>query len=99
MKKKFVSFFVYIPIIISLNVLPAAVFGQTLADVEGVIRDKTSGQPLPGANIRMPELNKGVSSDQDGFFTINDVGYGKYTLQVRYVGFESIDSLIVVQSD
>ncbi len=99
MKKKFVSFFVYIPIIISLNVQPEAVFGQTLADVEGVIRDKISGQPLPGANIRMPELNKGVSSDQDGFFTINDVGYGKYTLQVRYVGFESIDSLIVVQSD
>ena len=55
---------------------------QTL---NGIITDKFTGEPIPGATILIKESSKGASSDFDGLFSLPNVNLG-YQLEVSYVG-------------
>ena len=56
--------------------------------VQGVVLDQSS-KPIPGASIRIDELqNTGASSDFDGRFSFL-VPDGNYTLIVSYIGFKT----------
>lgn len=52
-----------------------------------VVDDK--GETLPGASIRVIELQKGVSSSVDGSYTISNLAPGSYTLEVSYISFQT----------
>lgn len=51
-----------------------------------IVDDK--GENLPGANIRIVELNKGIQSSVDGTYEFN-VPPGTYTLEVSYISFQT----------
>ena len=56
--------------------------------VQGVVLDQSS-KPIPGASIRIDELqNTGASSDFDGRFSFS-VPEGNYTLILSYIGFKT----------
>jgi len=56
--------------------------------VQGVVLDQSS-KPIPGASIRIDELqNTGASSEFDGRFSFS-VPEGNYTLIVSYIGFKT----------
>ncbi|MCD4732432.1 MAG: carboxypeptidase-like regulatory domain-containing protein, partial [Bacteroidales bacterium] len=57
-------------------------------EVAGKISDET-GNPLPGANIYIPELQIGISADKKGNYVISNVRPGKYKLQFSYIGYET----------
>lgn len=59
--------------------------------IEGIVMDQTSGEPVPGASVFIPELNKGVSTTVDGLFELDNVPNGTYTLRVNYVGYRSLN--------
>ncbi|TDG35357.1 TonB-dependent receptor [Pedobacter changchengzhani] len=66
-----------------------AAFSQTTI-VKGVVKQGNSGDPLPGASIKIPGTSIGAITDNDGKFTIkvnslNDV------LRVSYISFISKD--------
>ena len=44
----------------------------------GIVKDKESGELLPNASIRLQEVNKGISSDEDGAFSLRDIPVGEY---------------------
>lgn len=46
------------------------------------------GIPLPGATIMVKELSKGTYSQNSGFFEINHIPYGSYTIEVSYIGYQ-----------
>lgn len=55
--------------------------------ITGTVTDGYFSDPLPGAIVRIPELNKGVEADLDGRYEITGLKSGTYTLEVSYVGY------------
>jgi len=76
---KFLSFFLVLTTTITMS--------QTI-DVNGTVKDLASGQPLPGVNVIIKNTNKGVSTDFDGLFTVNNVPVNSI-LVFSYVGYLS----------
>lgn len=74
------------------NNTPVAV--KRTATITGRILD-SDDYPLPGATLVLKETNQGVASDNNGVYRINNVNPGEYTLQISYIGYESIEKKIV----
>ncbi len=60
-----------------------------LADqsIHGFVRDDQTGEPLPYANIILPDLNRGGVSNVDGYFVISDLPVGSHTLIISIIGY------------
>ncbi|MBC7381562.1 MAG: TonB-dependent receptor [Bacteroidia bacterium] len=84
MKNKLLSFLLF-----------ACIWVQTAAaqqknyTVSGNIKDAKNGEDLIGASISVPSLKLGVSTNSYGFYSIT-LPAGSYTLEVSYIGFETI---------
>jgi hypothetical protein len=68
-------------------------YGQDLTQtIRGTIIDKQSQFPLFGVNLIVVDSDPliGVSSDLDGRFRLENVPIGRHTIQVTYLGYESI---------
>ncbi len=61
-------------------------------NIRGVVLDKASQSPLPGANVTLPgtEPLLGAATDPDGRFLIPDVPAGRYTIQASYLGYKTL---------
>lgn len=62
--------------------------------ISGKIVDE-KGEPLPGANIKILELNTGTQSNPDGTYSIN-VAPGVYTLTVSFISYSPTTQTKVV---
>ncbi|MEJ2545339.1 MAG: mucoidy inhibitor MuiA family protein [Calditrichaceae bacterium] len=58
--------------------------------ISGYITDETTGDPLPGANAVLAGTTLGSSSDMDGKFYITNVPQGRYSLEISYIGYQSV---------
>lgn len=47
------------------------------------------GQPLPGATVLITELQKGLASDDKGYFSFSNLCESTYTVEVTFVGYRS----------
>lgn len=54
----------------------------------GFIGDE-QGQPLSGASIFLPEMNKGTISDGEGAFCLKGLPDGKARIQISYLGYRT----------
>ncbi len=54
---------------------------QEKGKISGVIIDKSTQQPLPGANIIVVNSLTGTASDADGKFIIPNLSVGNYTFR------------------
>ncbi len=64
--------------------------------IRGVIYD-IDGEALPFATIYVEELESGTSANQEAYYEIN-LPPGEYTLQYKFVGYESVTKKITVGS-
>ncbi|MDN5205587.1 TonB-dependent receptor [Fulvivirgaceae bacterium BMA10] len=55
--------------------------------VSGTVKENGSGETLPFANIIIKSINKGTSTNVDGFFSLPDVPSDTSTLVISYVGY------------
>jgi hypothetical protein len=71
------------------SAIPQDQITQTL---RGVILDKNTGVPLPGANIIIIGSDPvvGTSSDVNGRFKIENLPIGRIGIKVTYIGFEDV---------
>lgn len=65
--------------------------------IEGTVTEQGTGDPLPGVNVAIPDLNVGAATGLDGTFQITDVPAGEYTLQARFVGFQTRQRTVEVE--
>lgn len=68
--------------------LAVAVSALGQCTVKGVLFDEKNGEAIPFANVVLDGTTHGCATDINGFFLINKVPEGKYTLKVKYVGYE-----------
>ena len=58
----------------------------------------SDGTSLPGATVTVPRLSVGASSEAEGRFRLPRLPPDTLTVEVRFVGFESIRRLIDLRS-
>lgn len=83
------SLFAFIGLLLLL-VQPA--MGQSLTQsIRGIVTDKDSKVPLPGAFVVLVGSDpiNGAQTDIDGRFKIDNVPVGRQTLQISFTGYES----------
>ena len=70
-------------------------FAQT-GSISGVVVDATTQEPLMGTNIVIRGTNTGVSSDENGNFSLKNLQPQVYLLDVFYIGYQSTSQEVVV---
>ncbi len=68
-------------------------FAQEKFTLSGTIIDANSNETLIGVNVVIPELKTGVTTNEYGFYSIT-VPQGKYTVQISYLGYQTIEESI-----
>lgn len=79
-------------LIFILFLLTATAFGQSLVqNIRGKVVDEVTAYPLPGATVLLldSESNRGVSTDANGCFEINEVPVGRQSIMVSFIGYET----------
>ncbi|GAA5521398.1 TonB-dependent receptor [Aliifodinibius salicampi] len=76
--------------------LPYAVFAQSKGTLEGAVVDAETSEPIPGANIFIPELSKGAATDSEGNFTIPSIAPGNYDVEISFVGYQQIRQSVAI---
>ena len=85
-------------LIIVLLFLYSNLIGQN-GIISGFISDSSSGEALIGANIMLQETGQGMSTDLNGYYIIQEILPGDYTLMVSYVGYSVIKQNLNIKSD
>lgn len=92
----------------SLMVLPAEAVGgnshsliveQATAGtgmITGRVTDRMTGEPLPGANVRVAGTTIGAATDPSGRYVITSVPAGPQTLIATYLGYEQQEQAVEV---
>jgi len=62
------------------------VFAQQ-GKIDGVVTDAATGETIPGASVVMEGTSQGTATQVDGYFFINNVRPGTYTLLVSFIGY------------
>ena len=71
---------------------------QTAATVTGTITDASSGNSLEGATVFLVESRQGAVADSTGRFTIENIRPGEYTMLIRLLGYQQIQTGITLLS-
>lgn len=71
-----------------------SLFSQQKASISGKIFDAKSKSPLENVGVIISETNQNISSDSKGFFSFEDLSSGKYTLILKYLGYQDANSTI-----
>lgn len=80
------KFFRQLLLLMLVMVTTSVAFGQT-ATVKGIVRDKTNGETLPGANVLVKGTLIGASTDFDGKFSLQNIPAGNAEIEVSFVGY------------
>lgn len=56
--------------------------------IKGVLTDSETGEAIPFANVVLDGTRYGNATDLNGFYLINKMPEGTYTLRVRFVGYK-----------
>lgn len=49
--------------------------------IKGKVVQKSDGQPIPGASVIIEQLNKGIATDYNGEYQIDNIPKGKYNIK------------------
>ena len=62
----------------------------TTGKLAGQVMDAITGDPLPGAQVIIDGTQLGGATDLDGRYAILGIPVGEYTVEARFVGFETV---------
>jgi len=69
---------------------------ETTGDIQGIIYDASSSQPLGGATITTEPITSSKITDSNGSFKLEGVEPGDYTLQVTKSGYQTNSTTVNV---
>ncbi len=84
-----ILFLLLFALVVTVALSPALVFAQTTTGrIAGVVVDKQTGEPLPGANVIVEGTSWGAATDLNGEFIIHNIPAGVYDVTARFVGYQ-----------
>ncbi len=75
--------------VLCMSMATAVAHGQT-ATLTGTVTHDGDGIALPGVTLFFPDLNTGTVSDVDGHYSIDGLPLATVTVQVSYIGHQTI---------
>ena len=69
-------------------VMVGNIYASTTRYISGVVTDNRSN-PLYGANVVLQNTFQGSTTDSLGFYKVEDLDVGKYTIMVSYIGYKT----------
>lgn len=74
-----------------LNVLLLVAISSSYAqnNIQGTVLDNNNTNGVAFANVYLPELEKGTTTDDNGFFKIENLPSGTYKIIVSFIGYET----------
>ncbi|MCF8423470.1 MAG: TonB-dependent receptor [Bacteroidia bacterium] len=72
-------------------------FSQS-ATIRGIVYNKDNGEPVAFSNVYLKGTTIGASTDLNGFFSINKVSPGAFTLLVTNLEFDTISEYITIKA-
>lgn len=85
--------------IIMLIAFMAIGFVLRAQEIKGKIIDAQTKESLPGVNIYLPEIKKGVVTDSDGNYELKITRKGSYKVQISFIGYDVILKTIEVADE
>jgi len=76
--------------IVATALTGASLNAQESATLSGRVVAVTDGAPIAGATVRLPGMERGVLTDEEGRFLLAGLAPGRHQLVVRRIGFETI---------
>ena len=83
---------------IFLFITPKVLFSQNNFTLNGYVNDSETGEVLIGATVYVNELKSGTVTNAYGFYSLT-LSEGEYTIDFRYVGYESSSTKISLNSN
>ena len=80
--------------ILSINTL--SLYAQDGGSIYGFVTDEATGEALIGANVIIKETGAGMATDMNGYYVIQEIDPGDYTVLVSYVGYQLLNHEIKV---
>jgi outer membrane receptor protein involved in Fe transport len=77
-------------VLLMLVLVPAALFAGTTGKIAGVVRDKETGDPLPGANVIVVGTTLGAAANVNGEYVILNVPPGTYSVKASFIGYRDV---------
>ena len=82
--------------IILLLLTFSIVKGQQNGSIYGFVTDSSSGEALIGANVFINDIGVGMATDVNGYYVLQNIKPGYYSIIVSYVGYELLEKKIVI---
>ncbi|MBX2844521.1 MAG: TonB-dependent receptor, partial [Flammeovirgaceae bacterium] len=76
-----------------LGLLPISTTAQNNYPLKGKLYDSEEN-PIIGATVLLPKINKGSISDTSGIFNFRNIPMGEYLVQISNIGFEPFETTI-----
>ncbi|MFA6541299.1 MAG: TonB-dependent receptor [Bacteroidota bacterium] len=77
-------------LVFSILIFFAFAQGGTTGILEGLIKDKETGKPIPGANIIISGIKMGSISSIDGKYIVYNIPVGTYSIRIQLIGYTSM---------
>ncbi len=84
----------YTSIFFALLMFPMVALSQHA--ITGTVTEADTGEPLAGANIVVVGTTTGASADADGYYEIEDLENGTYTVRTTMVGFAAQEKEVTI---
>ena len=83
-------------LVLALMLLPLTMMAQNT--VKGTVTDNTSGESIPFCTVTLKDTKHYASTDINGLYILTKIPDGKYTLQIRYVGYNDFEQEVTLSS-
>jgi iron complex outermembrane receptor protein len=97
MKSHFIAL-IFMLLFVTASKIPMAYGTPVNGKITGKVTDKTTGLPIAGATIAIPDLKTGTAADANGFYELKNLPVGKYLIQVTAMGYGSLTQTIDLAS-
>lgn len=85
---------IYILLFLCVSIFAKAKATAGIGKITGNITDKTTGLPIYGATISIPDLKVSTSTDEKGNYLLKQLPAGEYLMQVSAMGYASVTKVI-----
>lgn len=75
-----------------LILLPVLLSAGTTGKIAGIVEDEKTGEPIPGATVRITGTDLATQTDLDGEYFIINLPAGTYSVAVSIIGFQAIET-------
>jgi len=82
----------------AMGILSNFSIAQTYYELSGTVVDENN-EPLTGATVLLLPVKKAAITDANGVFSIKDLTKGKYTIELSFVGYNTLIDTIVLEEN